>query len=225
MSTDLAADAPIVVDNDDDNDDNDLAPRWTPSSSTSAVQNARDLVATSTSHAASFFAAASRSHLSAATQDLLLAKRVNSSIASAASTASDDLAGWSDLRDALAEKLAALGTLSAESINRALEPRVEALQREADELDALSKKLARAVGVSSVGEGEDDDEEEDDDGSESERESKLEKKKKTPSSSSSSATAAATAAASAASAAATAASAAASKLWSRWAPVENKRRS
>ena len=208
-----------MVEGDDDDVD---APRGR-SMPSSAAQTARDLVAAKTSLAASHFAAASRTHLSAATQDLLLATRVNSSIASAASAASADLAGWGDLRDALSEKLAALGALSAESIREALEPRVEALQREADELDALSKKLAGAVGVSydedEEGEGEDDDGDGDDVCSESERE--REKTRKPPSSSSSSsATAAATAAASAA---ANAATAAASKLWNRWAPGQSKR--
>ena len=219
MANDRATEAPLVG---DDGDNNGAPPRSTPSSSSpSAAQTARALASAKTSLAASLFAAASRSHLSAATQDLLLATRVNSSVASAASAASSDLAGWSDLRDALSEKLVALGTLSAEAIKGALEPRVEALEKEADELDALSKKLARAVGVSCGGEGEegDDEDDDDDDGSESERE--REKTMKKPTSSSSSATAAATAAASAA---ATAASAAASKLWNfRWAPGENKR--
>ena len=216
MATDRAIEEPVPAESDDNDDVSDDAPRSMPSSS--AAQNARDLVAAKTSLAASHFAAASRTHLSAATQDLLLATRVNSSIASAASSASADLAGWGDLRDALAEKLAALGTLSAESIREALGPRVEALQREADELDALSKKLARAVGVSCDEDEDEDDEEDDDDDDGSDRGRERGKAKKPPNSSSSSATAAATAAASAA---ANAATATASKLWNRWAPGES----
>ena len=214
MTTDRETDEePVVIAGNNDADIAD-APRSMPS------QTARDLAAAKASLAASHFAAASRTHLAAATQDLLLATRVNSSVASAASAASADLAGWGDLRDALSEKLAALGSLSADSIKEALGPRVEALQKEADELDVLSKKLARAVGVSCDDEDEGEDDDDEDDCSDSERE-KREKTKKPPTSSSSSATAAATAAASAAASAATAA---ASKLWRRWAPGASKKR-
>lgn len=218
MTTDRKTDEePVVAEGNSDADDIADAPRSMPSSSSSsAAQTARDLVAARTSLAASHFAAASRTHLTAATHDLLLATRVNSSVASAASAASADLAGWGDLRDALAEKLAALGSLSADSVKEALGPRVEALQKEADELDALSKKLARAVGVSCDDEDEGEDDDDDEDGDDRERE-----KAKKPPNSSSSATAAATAAASAA---ANAATAAASKLWSRWAPGESTKR-
>lgn len=199
-------------------DDKDSAPRDL-STSTPSSSAARDLVSSNTSLAAAHFAAASRAHLAIATEDLNLAKRVNTSVASAASSASSDLAGWSDLRDALSEKLAALGTLTAESIKKALEPRVEALEKEANDLDDLSKKLARAVGVSSE---EEDQEGSDDDNSDGESTTK--KKKKPPSSSFSSAASSATAVAtSAASAVANAANSAASKLWNRWAPGEKGR--
>ena len=212
----LAPEAPIAFKN--DNDDAIAAPP--------APERARhhhlDLVSTKSALSAAHFAAASLAHLAAATQDLHLAMRVNNSIASAASAASTDLSGWGDLRDALREKLTALGTLTAESISEALEPRVKELEREAEELDSLSKKLARAVGVlEEEGEEEDDEDEDDEDEEDDEEsESKNKKKKKQPNSSSSSATAAATAAASAA---ANAASAAASKLWNRWGPSGEKR--
>ena len=216
MTPDRATEAPLVV-SDADNNNVIAAPLLR---SNPPAQTARDLAATKTSLAASLFAAASRFHLSAATQDLLLATRVNSSIASAASAASSELAGWGDLRDALSEKLAALGTLSADAVEAALGPRVNALEQEAEELDALSKTLAREVGCE-----EDEDEEEEDDDDSSGSESEPERGKKTPkkkkATSSSSATAAASAAASAA---ATAASAAASKLWNRWAPGGDSKR-
>ena len=192
----------------------------------SSSSSGRELVSRKTSHVAAHFTAASRAHLAAATQDLILATRVNASVASAGSCASADLSGWSDLRDALSEKLAALGTLTVESIKKTLEPRVEALEKEANEIDALSKKLARAIGVSS--EEEEQPDADADDGSDGgcaggDDGEQRNTKRKPPNSSSFAASSATAAATAAASAAANAANAAASMIWNRWAPGGKKR--